>query len=128
MAAPSQASSGVGVKSVGDNQFRPVGRQWLVQPAGRVTALALKRPSPPRLDHQARANQGRLQSRAAAASRWISQSAPDRPTSLVNPAKRTPLDSALGALHGRYLSQIVSNDQHCLCKARQWNDCESVPG
>lgn len=93
MTAPSQASSGVGGAGVksgagwGDSQFGPVGK-----PASRPSdRLGLKRPSPPRLGHQARANQGRLQSRAAAASRWISQSESRQALLIRQSPKEDPL-------------------------------------
>lgn len=69
-------------------------------------SLALKRPSPPCLGHLVRANHRRLQSLTAAAFRWISQSSPDRPDSLVNPTARRVLDSALQALDDKYMSQM----------------------
>lgn len=72
-----------------------------------------------------------MQCCTAAASWWISQSCPDRPSSLVNP---TSLDSALGALDCKYMSemsQIVSDDHLCLCEAGQWDrvtQCQPLAG
>lgn len=63
-------------------------------------------------------------------SQWISQSSPDRPGPLVNPTSEYPPRFCLGDFTLQIpsqMSQIVSDDQHCLCNAGQWERVSQFP-
>lgn len=79
-------------------------------------------PGPPRP-----ANHNCFECCTAAAFWWISQFNLAGSGPLVNPLARTLLRFCLASSRLQYMSQMVSDDHHCLCVAGQWENSESMP-